>query len=209
MPEEGLYLGWVDSSLVQEIYSDQEERDRQEILDSVLDGEEEEEDVGLLDNQNWALRQHLLYHMLNYTLPPSAFIADHSSNITIETSLLFPLSAEPELPPTPPPGPPWLPRGGEGLLGGHGQRLRLGKGGSEQGGERGRAGVDHVGEGGVDIWDGSGWPKAPKNGSLTGFMGSRKEKKMDGARWTRNGVVVGLQGVLEPPPSIGKTCIQA
>ena len=153
-----------------------------------------------LDNQNWALRQHLLYHMFNYTLTPTYFLADQSANITIETTLLFPLAQEPELPPTPPPGPPWLPRGGEGLLGGHGQRLRFAKAGSEQGEARGKVGVDHNANGGAKIWDGSGWSE--DSGKDT--ESSAKKDKIVGARWTRNGVVVGIEGVLEPPPSLGR-----
>lgn len=198
-----MYLGWVDSTLVQEIYS--ESLDEAEVDDGEMGD-------GFLDNQNWALRQHLLYHMLNYTLPPGTFVPDSSGEVTMQTSLLFPLSQEPALPPTPPPGPPWLPRGGEGMLGGHGQRLRLVRGGSDIGGERGKVGVDRDGKGGVEVWDGSGWPKVPKvpkNGTEGGDASYQREKgkeehKVGGARWTRNGVVIGVQGVLEPPPSIGE-----
>lgn len=169
------------------------------------------------DNQNWALRQHLLYHMLNYTLPPDALIARNGTNITTETTLLFPLAEEPEQTPLPPPGPPWLPRGGEGLLSGHGQRLRLARGGSEQGGDRGKIGVNWLGEEGFAIWDGSGWMEKG-NGTLTGYKhkednGTKHPDGDDdlpkvnvtGAKWVRNGVVIGVEGVLEPPPSIGKS----
>jgi hypothetical protein len=154
-----------------------------------------------LDNQNWALRQHLLYHMLNYTLTPSDMVANAVSNVSIETTLLFPLLEPPELPPTPPPGPPWLPRGGQGLLGGHGQRIRLARAGSAEGGERGRIGVDHNGHGGIGVWDGSGWTT---RGNDSEWAEASKNRQV-GARWTRNGVVVGIDGVLEPPPSLGES----
>jgi solute carrier family 25 (mitochondrial carnitine/acylcarnitine transporter), member 20/29 len=86
-----------------------------------------------------ALRQHLFYHLLNYTLD------DVPSEITVQQTLHFPaLVTEP---PTkqPPPQEPWLPVPG-GLLGNEAQRLRttrrdnhtffgvnaLGQGGSQQ-----------------------------------------------------------------------------
>lgn len=165
------------------------------------------------DNQNWALRQHLLYHMLNYTLPAEAFVSGNGTNITTETTLLFPMAEEPEHTPVPPPGPPWLPRGGEGLLSGHGQRIRLARAGSEEGQERGMIGVDWTGKNGVSVWDGSGWEHEGNRTSLL-KKGGRKgdkggehggpESEIIGMRWTRNGVVVGVEGVLEPPPSIGE-----
>lgn len=169
------------------------------------------------DNQNWALRQHLLYHMLNYTLPAEAFIAGNGTKITTETTLLFPLAEEPNHTPVPPPGPPWLPRGGEGMLSGHGQRLRLAKGGSDEGADRGMVGVDWLGKDGVSIWDGSGWKS---EGNDTSAMKKHKDKgkkgkddeplpEVTGLRWVKNGVVVGVEGVLEPPPSVGQypTCV--
>ena len=159
-----------------------------------------------MDNQSWALRQHLLYHMLNYTLSPSSLVAgNHTRNITIETTLLFPLAEAPSFPPIPEPGPPWLPRGGEGMLGGHGQRLRIGRGGGEGGGKPGTGGGDWKGEGGVRVWDGKGW-EVPGNGtSVQTGNGTSTEKQVKGARWVRNGVVIGLDGVLDMPPSIGES----
>lgn len=173
-------------------------------------------DDDAFDNQNWALRQHLLYHMLNYTLPAEAFVAGNGSNITTETTLLFPMVDEPEHTPLPPPGPPWLPRGGEGLLSGHGQRVRLAKGGSDAGHERGMIGVDWSGRDGVSVWDGSGWND---DGNGTSVYKKHKdggnkrkddgdEPEVPGIRWVRNGVVVGIEGVLEPPPSIGQWLAQ-
>ncbi len=160
----------------------------------IEDGGDEWSIRKVLDNQNWALRQHLLYHMLNYTLPTSALIAStHDRNITTETTLLFPIAEEPEHPPIPEPGSPWLPRGGEGMLGGHEQRLRIARAGSDCGGERGKVGIDWRGQGGVGVWDGEGWEKV---GNDTGTV--------KGMRWVRNGVVVGVEGVLDMPPSIGE-----
>lgn len=71
------------------------------------------------DNVNEQLRQQLLYHLLNYTLPhypPEA--------TEVLTTLHFPRI--PLEPPSkaPPPNPPWLPTPG-GSLNGEGQRLRL------------------------------------------------------------------------------------
>lgn len=170
-------------------------------------GGDTEEETRILDNQNWALRQHLLYHMLNYTLSPASFLAQPSSlleaaaprkNITTLTTLLYPLAKEPKLPRTPEPGSPWLPRGGEGMLGGHGQRLRLARAGSEEGGERGRVGCDWHGDGGATIWDGK-WGSG--NDSFVG-----KAEHVQGAKWTSNGVVVGVDAVLDMPGSIGMSC---
>jgi uncharacterized surface protein with fasciclin (FAS1) repeats len=190
--EDDLVQGWLGPDGLDEWLKDEEDVLASRVAMTMDDEGERQR----LDNQNWALRQHLLYHMLNYTLQASAIIAGNSSNVTIETTLLFPLLEEPEHPPVPEPGPPWLPRGGEGLLGGHGQRLRLARAGSGAGGERGKVGVDHFGEGGVTVWDGRGW----NSGDETEFMGA---KNVTGARWVRNGVVIGVDGVLEPPPSIG------
>ena len=199
--QDGLLVnGWLDSTGLESWLGEEE----------VARAREDE----AFDNQNWALRQHLLYHMLNYTLSSESLVAGNGRNITTETTLLFPLAEEPEHTPIPPPGPPWLPRGGEGLLSGHGQRLRIARGGSVVGGDAGRVGVDWTGKDGVSIWDGSGW-KENGNISLVDLIGKGKKGKGDhgdeepeikvkGVRWARNGVVIGVDGVLEPPPSIGK-----
>ncbi len=173
--------------------------DEQELLRVRIEqGRGEEGERRRIDNQNWALRQHLLYHMLNYTLSPSAMIATADArNVSVETTMLFPMAEEPEHPPIPEPGSPWLPRGGEGMLGGHGQRLRVARAGSDDGAERGRIGIAWNGEKGVEVWDGSGWePRGNESG-----LG---HKGMKGVRWVRNGVVVGVDGVLDMPPSIGE-----
>lgn len=82
------------------------------------------------------------------------------------------------------------------MLGGHGQRLRLATRGSGEGGDTGKIGVDFTGEGGAVVWDGSGW------GNMTSLK--KNETLVTGIRWARNGAVVGIEGVLEPPRSIGE-----
>ncbi|OCF44928.1 hypothetical protein I317_01207 [Kwoniella heveanensis CBS 569] len=183
-------------------------RDEEKVLRArIEEGRNEEEERQAIDNQNWALRQHLLYHMLNYTLPPSAFLPSDTSNVTIQTTLLYPLAQEPELPPTPEPGPPWLPRGGEGLLHGHGQRLRIAAVGSYEGGKTGKIGTDWNGEGGAQVWDGKGW-ETSGNQTENVDKGKDKDKDKEGAeglkgmKWVRNGVVVGIEDVLDIPPSV-------
>ncbi|WVO18265.1 hypothetical protein L204_105976 [Cryptococcus depauperatus] len=188
----GLINGWLGPGGIEEWLMSEEDLFKLRIT---LSGDEEQE-RRTMDNQNWALRQHLLYHLLNYTLPPSSFLSSGSGNITIHTTLLFPLAKQPQLPPTPEHGPPWLPRGGEGLLGGHGQRLRIARQNSMEGGVRGKVGVGSGGQCGVGIWDGRGWLEPKKNGT------SAEENQIIGARWTSNGVVVGLDGVIDMPPSI-------
>ncbi|KAL7421472.1 hypothetical protein Q5752_004359 [Cryptotrichosporon argae] len=199
-PALGLWAGWLGPGGLDEwLMSEDDVRAR---------GEGDDEAAQMMDNQNWALRQHLLYHMLNYTLAPrdlyvhpaaaSFAPSDAESglkpkprrNVSIETTLLYPLAAEPALPPTPPPGPPWLPCGGHGLLGGHGQRMRLARAGSDEGGARGKVGVDWKGADGVAVWNGQGW-------NVTNAT-----EGMEGTRWARNGVVVGIDGVLDPPGSV-------
>ncbi|WWD21028.1 hypothetical protein CI109_105509 [Kwoniella shandongensis] len=195
--------GWLGPEGLNEWLRDEEDVLRVRMAQS---GITEEEERRTLDNQNWALRQHLLYHMLNYTLPPASFVytpnssANTRNNISIQTTLLYPQDKEPILPPEPEPGPPWLPRGGEGLLGGHGQRVRLIKGGLE-GEDRGRVGVDWEGNGGVAVWDGKGWER---KGNDTEHADKQK-KQVVGAKWVRNGVVVGVEGVLDMPMSIEET----
>ncbi|WVQ93365.1 hypothetical protein IAU59_000433 [Kwoniella sp. CBS 9459] len=195
-----LASGWLGSGGLEEWMGDEGDVLRARIGE---DGDSEKESRAM-DNQNWALRQHLLYHMLNYTLPPSAFLASDEANITIQTTLLFPLAQEPELPPTPEPGPPWLPRGGEGLLHGHGQRLRIAAVGSRVGGDSGRIGTDWNGEGGAQVWDGVGWEKPSNRTDTKTGKGKDKEgqKGVKGIKWVRNGVVVGIEDVLDMPPSI-------
>ena len=173
------------------------------VLERIASGGNEVDERARLNNQHWALRQHLLYHMLNYTLPPSAFTAGTGvRNVSTETTLLFPMVEEPEHPPIPEPGSPWLPRGGEGLLGGHGQRLRVARVGSKEGGPSGMVGVEWNGDGGVEIWDGKAW-------ETVGNDTDRDRQVVRGARWVRNGVVVGVEGVLEMPPSIGESLLSS
>ena len=194
-----LYQGWLGPEGLSEWLLDEEAA----LAARLTTGSNAIEEQKRLDNQNWALRQHVLYHVLNYTISPSQMLADdRHDNITTETTLLFPLVKEPTLPPAPPPGPPWVPRGGEGMLGGHGQRIRLARARSTAGGKRGRIGVNHRGEGGATVWDGTGW-ELPRN--LT--EKHDKAAQFRGGRWVRNGVIIGIEGVLEPPPSIGKWAV--
>ena len=130
------------------------------------------EDDGYLkarDNIQEKLRQELLYHMLNGTLPP--FPQSEESAVQVHETLHYPQKSMD--PPTgdPPPSPPWIPEPG-GTLGGLPQRLRL-AGRSEDV----WVGVDAFGEGGVKVI----------------------KERVDVA----NGVLVGIDGVLEPPPSLG------
>ena len=161
-----------------------------------------------VDNQNWALRQHLLYHLLNYTLAPEDILPSNSSlpNVTTHETLLFPYLKAPDPTPEPPSGPPWLPRGdtGKGLLGGSGQRLRLLRG-SGPDADLARVAVDWKGEGGVSFWDGSGWENRTDRISAEKKGHPEVKAKVRGVRWAPNGAVVGLDDVLDPPPSIGET----
>ncbi|KAH7107188.1 FAS1 domain-containing protein [Auriculariales sp. MPI-PUGE-AT-0066] len=93
------------------------------------------------DNTHEELRQHLFYHMLNYSLDdlPSE-PAPH-----VQHTLYFPRKPVEEPSPRPPPGPPWMPVPG-GSLGGQPQRLRL-----AQRDDLRWAGVDSSGAGGVEL----------------------------------------------------------
>lgn len=93
------------------------------------------------DNRQDELRDHLLYHILNYSLP----VVPADDILQVHKTLHFP--REVEGPPTdePAPAPPWLPVPG-GALGGQPQRLRLT---ARKG--KGWVGVDADGLGGVKI----------------------------------------------------------
>jgi len=121
------------------------------------------------DNIQEKLRQDLLYHMLNGTLPP--FPKPEESTVQVHETLHYP--HKPIDPPTgdPPPSPPWIPKPG-GTLGGLPQRLRLASRSKEV-----WVGVDAFGKGGAKV----------------------VKERVDVA----NGVLVGIGGVLEPPPSLG------
>ncbi|WVQ81644.1 hypothetical protein IAT38_003768 [Cryptococcus sp. DSM 104549] len=192
--DSGLVAGWLGPGGLDEWMKDEEEV----LVERMSASGDADAERQALDNQNWALRQHILYHILNYTLPPSAFLPTDTANVSLQTTLLYPMAEEPKLPPVPEPGPPWLPRGGEGLLGGHGQRIRIAAVGSDEGGESGKIGVDWQGQGGAVVWDGKEWEKKG-NETMKG------EKDVKGAKWVRNGVVVGLENVLDMPVSIEET----
>ena len=119
------------------------------------------------DNIQEKLRQELLYHMLNSTLPP------FPEQLTVQVHETLHYPRKPTDLPTgdPPPSPPWVPEPG-GTLGGRPQRLRLS---SRDKGVW--VGVDAFGKEGVKVTKG----------------------RIDVA----NGVLVGIGGVLEPPPSLG------
>jgi uncharacterized surface protein with fasciclin (FAS1) repeats len=158
----------------------------------------------LADNVLFGLKQHLLYHILNYTLHDDAsnkYANDSTkSYVTTETTLLFPnrpiMRPAPDKPPT---GSPWLPQGGDGDLGGMGQQVRL----RYTGGDPAGVGCDARGEGGSDVWN--GWPLKRKNGAAPSPAdGGALLGGKDGiVRHASNGVVIGIQRVLEPPPSLG------
>lgn len=130
---------------------------------------EEDDYLKPRDNIQEKLRQELLYHMLNSTLPP--FPKPEDPSVQVHETLHYP--KKPEDPPTgdPPPSPPWIPEPG-GTLGGRPQRLRLSSRDKDV-----VVGVDAFGKGGVKVTKG----------------------RLDVA----NGVLVGIDGVLEPPPSLG------
>ena len=121
------------------------------------------------DNIQEKLRQELLYHMLNGTLPP--FPEQEQFTVQVHDTLHYPHKSIDPPAGVPPPSPPWIPKP-QGTLGGRPQRLRL----------TGRdkdvwVGVDAFGKGGI---------KAAK-------------PRVD----VTNGVLIGIDGVLEPPSSLG------
>lgn len=139
------------------------------------------------DNILFELRQNLLYHLLNFTLPlspsddndtslspKSLFPSTDQQPTTLET-LLFPSPYTVHKTPIPAPAPPWLPERG-GLLGFEGQRLR----GIHRGERDGEdwVGVDWKGEGGVKILE---------------------------VKESANGIVVKVEDVLEKPGSVGES----
>lgn len=121
------------------------------------------------DNIQEKLRQELLYHMLNGTLPPFP----QPEEFTVQVHETFHYPRKPADPPTenPPPSTPWIPEPG-GTLGGRPQRVRLAGRGKHV-----WVGVDAFGKGGIKV----------------------AKERVDVA----NGVLVGVDGVLEPPSSLG------
>lgn len=169
-------------------------------LQSLLSKDLESE---VADNILFGLRQHLLYHVLNYTLHDGSLRDNGSveSYVTTETTLLFP--NRPIMPPSPrkpPTGSPWLPQGGDGDLGGAGQQVRI----RYTDGQPSGVGCDALGGGGSDMWN--GWPVKKKGeANPPNDGGILSAGKKDGVvRRASNGVVIGIQRVLEPPPSLGE-----
>ena len=115
----------------------------------------------LLDNVQEELRQQLLYHLLNYSVP----IALPTDAVQVHKTLLFPR------PPSQSP-PPWVPTP-EGTLGGEPQRVRWAP---RDGGSW--IGTDDAGNGGVKI------VRDPENAG--------------------NGILIGVDGVLDPPSDLGE-----
>ncbi|KAL8290110.1 hypothetical protein RQP46_003049 [Phenoliferia psychrophenolica] len=147
------------------------------------------------DNLQLALRDTLLYHILNYTLfpapnastnasAPSAFLA-LSDLPTLEETMYYPALSSfnksfpvpPTLPGSPPDDPdPDQPRREEGLLRGEGQRLRVIK--------KGKA---------AELWVGGDW------------RGEGGIKAIDGTlAYAKNGALVVLDGILKRPVDLSK-----
>jgi solute carrier family 25 carnitine/acylcarnitine transporter 20/29 len=101
----------------------------------------EGDDFVVNDNVQERLRQELLYHLLNYSLPalPS------ESDLQVHKTLLFPRTIAEPPSHEPPSLPPWIPVPG-GTLGGEPQRLRVT---SRRGGTW--VGVDAFGKGGAEV----------------------------------------------------------
>lgn len=136
----------------------------------------------LPDNVQTALRQRILYHILNYTLPYEPEAAPTERPDMLET-LLFPLPGrDPDAPGEPGKDP--KPRV-KGMLGGRGQQLRIirradSKSRRIEGDPATFVGVDSQGRGGSAVISG-------QNGT---------------AVRARNGVLISLQKVLRAPPSL-------
>lgn len=101
----------------------------------------EDEAYIMNDNVQEALRQELMYHMLNCTESTCDLSID--SNPTVHRTLHYPRQSMEGPSRGPPSSPPWIPMPG-GTLGGEPQRLRTHSQGSEL-----RVGVDGFGAGGV------------------------------------------------------------
>lgn len=93
------------------------------------------------DNVQEKLRQELLYHLLNYSLPATPT----ENSLQIHKTLHFPRTAVEPPSHEPPPLPPWMPVPG-GTLGGEPQRLRVA---SRDGSVW--VGVDAFGKGGAEV----------------------------------------------------------
>lgn len=93
------------------------------------------------DNVQHKLRQELLYHLLNYSIP----VTPDDNNLQAHKTLHYP--RKPDEPPSqePPPSPPWMPVPG-GTLGGEPQRLHV-----SYKGEDVYVGSNAFGEGGAQV----------------------------------------------------------
>lgn len=154
--------------------SDQNSR---ELLRFLNDEDEHKDTIG--DNLRYRLRERLFYHMLNYSLAlplPNGCKDEHANDLhpllSYETTLLFPTRHEEHGRPGHIP----YPSPEDTLLGGEGQKLVLT---TQQTKEESfiRVGVDEFGKGGANI--------LPSKGGKA-----------------KNGIVVAINGVLNPPKSL-------
>ena len=174
------------------------------LAEIILRQQTENVDALLADNILFDTRQLLLFHMLNYTIP-----LEHANqldglnrhptdrwlarNVSTETTLLYPSRHHHPAGHLPPPHPPWSPEGGTGILGGHGQQMRLFFREDQRAGPS-RVQVDLDGQGGAAVW--------------TGWAGNRTADRHRPARGDKyrvgsNGVLIGIDRVLSPPDGLG------
>ncbi|KIM19356.1 hypothetical protein M408DRAFT_31302, partial [Serendipita vermifera MAFF 305830] len=135
----------------------------------------EDEEIQANDNINEQVRQTLLYHLLNYTLPtfPPA-----QNEVATYNTLHFPRIPVSPPSPNPPPAPPWVPLPG-GSLHNESQRLRAavrGDGDALDGSTKAYVDVDASGQNGTPV------VKEPVSGT--------------------NCLLVGINDVLEVPKSL-------
>ena len=149
------------------------------------------------DNLQLALRDTLLYHLLNYTLFPAPTNSSTNSSFssplplnspTLQQTLYYPsltplnstFPAPPTLPGTPPDDPD-APSSEEGLLRGEGQRVRVVRKDAAIKGEKGIwVGGDWKGQGGARVVEGS-------------------------LQFAKNGAFISLEGVLQKPVDLGES----
>lgn len=160
----------------------------------------------LADNILFHLRQHLFYHVLNYTLEEPQTLKpkdnDEQRSLTTETTLLYPAREINPPSPLPPPKSPWLPQDGTGSLGGQGQRLWVAFNASGPI----VVGCGPDGADGAVVW--TDWYDEPRD-MAQGAQGGKKGETRKGMRMRSagNGVVIGVDSVLPMPVDIGESPI--
>lgn len=149
------------------------------------------------DNLQLALRDTLLFHLLNYTLFPAPSNSSTNSSFssplplnspTLQETLYYPslsslnssFPAPPTLPGTPPDDP-GAPSSEEGLLRGEGQRVRIVRKDAAIKGEKG-------------IWVGGDWKGAGGARVVEGSL-----------QFAKNGAMLSLEGVLQKPVDLGES----